>query len=197
MSAASDLDLDDRVAASPSDAPRSGTRATTFEAIYEAHAAMVWRALRGLGVREAAIEDAVQEVFLVVHRRKDEFEARSSLRTWVYGIALFVARNARRSERRSNEHEDLNPELVDPAPSPHDEAATAEAMREVAAILEELDEAKREVFVLTELEQLTAVEAADLLGVNVNTVYSRQRGARLAFNAAVGRRRSKEREETR
>lgn len=158
-----------------------------FEAVYAEHVDMVWRSLRSLGVPAAGVEDAVQDVFLVVHRRLSEFAARSSLRTWLFGIVLHVARNARRRERRKGGGTPLDMELPSPRPGPHDEAVAAEALALVARVLDDLDEAKREVFVLGELEQMTAPEIAEAIGQNLNTVYSRQRAARQAFAAALAR----------
>ena len=161
----------------------------SFALLYADNLDLVWRALRGLGVSEASVEDAVQDVFLVVHRRMDSFEARSSFRTWLYGVVLHVARNHRRREHRKGGCASLDsgPEIADLAPGPHEEAAAAEAMRRLAMLLEGLDEAKREVFVLAELEQMSAPEIAEALGINVNTVYSRLRAARQAVEAAAGR----------
>src|SRR6186713_2887600 len=67
-----------------------------FAEVYESCAKLVWRNLRRLGVPEAALEDAAQDVFLVVHRRLSEFEGRSTLRTWIFGIVLRVAARHRR-----------------------------------------------------------------------------------------------------
>jgi RNA polymerase sigma-70 factor (ECF subfamily) len=169
------------VASAPSD--------TKFRAIYAEHVDLVWRGLRGLGVPEASVEDAVQDVFLVVHRRLESFEARSSFRTWLFGIVLRIARNHRRREQRKGGCASLDaaPEIADAAPGPHEEAATAEALRSLALALGSLDEMKREVFVLAELEQMSAPEIAETLGINVNTVYSRLRVARREFEAAVAR----------
>src|SRR5262249_49177614 len=149
------------------------------------------RGLKSLGVRDYALDDAVQDVFVVVHRRLAEFERRSSVRSWVFGIAIRVAHDYRRRERRKGGLEPLDFEVVDNARDPHEEAAKAEALRELAIVLESLDDAKREVFVLAELEQLTAPEIAEALGVNVNTVYSRIRAARREFEAAFERRKEK------
>ncbi|MER2562727.1 MAG: sigma-70 family RNA polymerase sigma factor [Myxococcaceae bacterium] len=57
-----------------------------FRALYTSKAPLVWRTLKRLGVREADLEDVAQEVFVVVHRRLPEFEGRSSIDTWLYGI---------------------------------------------------------------------------------------------------------------
>jgi RNA polymerase sigma-70 factor (ECF subfamily) len=158
-----------------------------FAAVYAEHVDRVWRSLRSLGVPEASVEDAVQDVFLVVHRRLGEFAGRSSLRTWLFGIVLHVARNARRRERRKGGTTPLDVEPASPLPGPHDEAETAEALSLVARVLEDLDEPKREVFVLGELEEMTAPEIAEALGIPLNTAYSRLRAARLAFAAALAR----------
>lgn len=154
-----------------------------FDHLYDTYAPFVWRTLRGFGVSSADIDDAVQEVFLIVHRRLDEFEGRSSLRTWLCGITLGVARNASRKHRRHDAaHARLSAqERQTTAP------AAVEAIDLVNRVLEDLDEDKRLVFVLAELEQLTAPEIAEALKVNVNTVSSRLRLARVAFEAGLAR----------
>src|SRR6185436_2589400 len=92
--------------ADPREAAPLGEGATaklSFEEIYEEHLAFVWRSLRRLGVREAGLDDAVQEVFLVAYRRLPAFEGRSSLKTWMFGIVLRVARTFRRTAQRHPE----------------------------------------------------------------------------------------------
>jgi RNA polymerase sigma-70 factor (ECF subfamily) len=98
-----------------------------------------------------------------------------------------VARDYRRRERRKGGLSPLDFEPVDRAPGPHEQAARSEALRELALVLEDLDDAKREVFVLAEVQQLTAPEIAEVLGLNLNTAYSRIRTARLEFRAAFER----------
>jgi RNA polymerase sigma-70 factor (ECF subfamily) len=164
-------------------APADGG-APGFDRLYEEQVDFVWRTLRCLGVRDAALEDAAQDVFVVVHRRLGDFQARSSVRTWLFGIALRVAGDHRRRERRKGGLAPLDFEVEDGAPGPHEEAARAEALRSLAQALEALDEDKRAVLVLAELEQMSAPEIAAALGINVNTVYSRLRAARRAFEAA-------------
>jgi RNA polymerase sigma-70 factor (ECF subfamily) len=155
-----------------------------FDAVYEECLDFVWRTLKSLGLREPALEDAIQDVFLVVHRRLGDFEARSTVRTWIYGIAVRVARDHRRRERRKGGLEVLDFEPVDRAPGPHEHAAKSEALHELATVLEALDEGKREVFVLSDVQELTAPEIAEALGINLNTAYSRIRAARQEFKAA-------------
>lgn len=166
-----------------------------FEEVYELHAAFVFRNLRRLGVPERGLDDAVQDVFVVVHRRLPEFEGRSAVTTWLFAIVLGVARNARRSQRRhaveapgETEPDDL---ASAPAERPDHRAERAQAVRVLCALLDELDEDKREAFVLSQLEQMTAPEISEALGVNVNTVYARIRAAIKAFDLAVARYRAR------
>ncbi|NUP05659.1 MAG: sigma-70 family RNA polymerase sigma factor [Polyangiaceae bacterium] len=173
---------------------RSTTPPKTFDDLYDDHVDLVWRALRRFGVSEPGLEDAVQEVFIVAFKKLDTFEGKSALSTWLYGIAAYVARNVRRSQRRRPETptEDAGLHLTSASDSPEDEVGAAEALRVLHALLDELDDDKREVFVLAELEGLTAPEISTSLGVNVNTIYARLRAARAAFEQAVVRRRAKD-----
>src|SRR5262249_17392590 len=158
---------------------------TNFVEIYDAWAKFVWRTLLRLGVQQGAVEDVVQEVFLVVHRRLPEFRARSTPRTWVYGIAVRVARNHRRTQHRRRLGPSAMDSSVEPALLPAHSGSAPDAMLEKAEaanlvnrLLNELEDHLREVFVLSELEEMTAHEIAEALDVNANTVYSRLRAAR-------------------
>jgi len=171
-----------------------------FDQIYEEHFDFVWRSMRRLGVPEAHVDDAVQEAFLVAHRRLPTFEGRSSLRSWIFGIVSNVARDHHRSTRRKDPtaRVDADGPAVDAlpdrsSPSPHDSLERADAARLLHELLLELDWDKREAFVLVELEQMSIVEIAAALGANSNTVYSRVRSARRAFNQAVERYHARER----
>ncbi len=165
-----------------------------FEVVYEEYFDFVWRSMGRLGVDSSALEDAAQDVFVIAHRRLADFEGRSSVKTWLFGIALRVARDHRRAARRKRNH-GLVPEgeadtgaVEDTAsPSPLEVASRAEAVERLQAILGELDEDRRAVFILAELEQMSAPEIADAVGANVNTVYTRLRAARRMFNEAVAR----------
>jgi RNA polymerase sigma-70 factor, ECF subfamily len=176
---------------------RGGAPAPSFDDVYDEHAEFVWCSLRRLGVAPASVDDALQDVFVVVHRRLREFEGRSSLRTWLFGIVLGIARNYRRSARRRAPEGALAAEATDDLPSPdargpEGRAEDAEAVRALYSLLDQLDEDKREVFVLADIEEMTAPEIAAALSLNVNTVYARIRAARLAFEQAVARYRAKE-----
>lgn len=153
-------------------------------ALYDAHVDFVWRMLERLGVPPANLEDATQEVFLIVHRRRADFRHASSVRTWLGGIAIRVAKDFRRAVTRRGAIVDLERALAvgHAETGPHDAAVASQAMNLMQRLLETLDDDQRTVFVLTELEELTAVEIAEITGANVNTVSSRLRLARKHFN---------------
>jgi RNA polymerase sigma-70 factor (ECF subfamily) len=165
-----------------------------FETVYDSYFPYVWRSVQRLGVPASQVDDAVQEVFIVVHRRLGEFEARSPIKTWLYAIALRVARAHRAKNRRARDEAGLDDVQISApeATRPDSVASSAEAARLVQALLDGLDDDQREVFVLAELEQLSAPEIARALDVKLNTVYSRLRLARAAFAAAADRHRARD-----
>lgn len=174
---------------------RPAAEALEFTAVYREHFGFVWRNCKRLGVAERYVDDAVQDVFVVVHRQLEGFEGRSSLKSWIFGITRRVAKDHRRRSMRKDKGEAL-PEngVADPrAPSPSEEVARAEAAAVLYQILDSLDDDKREAFVLAELEQMTVPEIAAATDTNVNTVYSRLRAARQAFEQAVARHQARER----
>jgi RNA polymerase sigma-70 factor (ECF subfamily) len=162
-----------------------------FAVVYEEHFDFVWRSARRLGVAEASLDDVVQDVFVTVYRRLTEFEGRSQLKTWIFGILRHTVRDLRRTQRRKPT-ESMEREPVSISPSPLESAARSEAARLLQDVLSSLDDDQREVFVLAELEQMSAPEIGQALELNVNTVYSRLRTARQAFDAALGRARRRD-----
>ena len=172
------------VSALPARSDRPLAPVRDFEATYAEYFGFVWRCLRGLGVNEAAIDDAAQEVFVVVHRRLHEFRAASALRTWLYGIVRNVAANQRRSQRR-HPGGAFASEPASPAPSPHEHLLTRERAEFVQRFMNGLDDAKRDIFVLVLLEELTVPEVADMLQVPVNTAYTRLRSVRQELERAL------------
>ncbi len=158
-----------------------------FREIYDVHFDFVYRAARRLGVAERSLDDAAQDVFIVVHRRLADFEGRSAIKTWLYGITRRVAKDYRRRVGRKEQGVVEDKGLVSTGKSPQEDAARRQAAQTLEAILSSLDPAKREVFVLAEMEQMTAPEISAALSVNLNTVYSRLRMARVEFEKAVAR----------
>ncbi len=158
-----------------------------FREVYEAHVELVFRTLRRLGVPSAATEDVAQEVFLSVHRALPSWEARSTMRGWIYRIARNAGLNHKRSLRR---RPDGSPtaaadELVHDTATPESLAETNQALAVLDAVLQRIDEPKREVLALMDLEGFSAPEVAELLGVPLNTVYSRLRLARAELERLV------------
>jgi RNA polymerase sigma-70 factor (ECF subfamily) len=159
-----------------------------FASVYEEHFAFVWRSLRRLGVASAQLDDASQDVFLVVYRRLDDFEGRSSVKTWIFGIVLKIVRTYKRTAARKPT-EPLEEDIAALASLAEELTDAARAARLMHSLLDELDDAPRAVFILSELEEMTAPEISAALGVNLNTVYSRLRAARRDFDAALVRHR--------
>lgn len=159
-----------------------------FSLVYDTHAATVLRSLRRLGVREAELEDAAQEVFVIIHRKLPEFEGRSSLKTWIVGICIRVASDWRqRAYVRRETQTDAVPERTISGETPTRQIAMRQARKKLDALLNELDTHKREVFVLFELEQLSMTEVAEAIGAPVQTAYARLYAARKFIEQAVAR----------
>jgi RNA polymerase sigma-70 factor (ECF subfamily) len=157
-----------------------------FELAYRTHFAAVWRTVRRLGIAEKDAVDATQEAFLIAYRRRDEFERRSSVRTWLIGIAVRVA--AGRRNRAGAQREQLDEGRVAAARLDFDFGAALEArdfLRLLDAVLDELSFEQRAVFTMFEMEGMSGDEIAEATGVPVGTVRSRLRLAREAFAQAV------------
>ncbi|MBK6923031.1 MAG: sigma-70 family RNA polymerase sigma factor [Deltaproteobacteria bacterium] len=157
-----------------------------LEAIYREHHTFVWRSLRRLGVPDADVDDLVQEVFVVVHRRLPEFEGRSAITTWLFGIAFHVMQeHRRRGAARARREEQA--ELGRPPTAPDRSLSRVEAVGVLDDLLTRLDDDQRSVFVMAEVAKMTAPEIAELTGAKLNTVYSRLRLARRSFDAVLDR----------
>jgi RNA polymerase sigma-70 factor (ECF subfamily) len=169
--------------------PSSGVlvNALTFEQVYAEHARFVYRVLRGMGVPDAQADDALQDVFVVVHQRLHEFDARARVTSWLFQIALRVAYGYRRKTRRARDHTPTL-ELASAQSSPLEDVESSESARRLHALLDGLDDDKRAVLILADLEDMTAPEIADLTGVPLNTVYTRLRRARQALVALWNKR---------
>ncbi|AKF05679.1 RNA polymerase sigma factor [Sandaracinus amylolyticus] len=173
-------------ATTPADVP-------SFDEVYDAHVDFLWRSARALGVPATAIDDVLQDVFVVVHRRLPEFEGRAAIRTWLARILVRVIQEHRRRFRRKHDHAALPDDVVDvTSAGPHEEVARAEAVRLLGEILAAMGEDQRTVFVLAEIEQMPVPEIASALEVNVNTVYSRLRLARREYDRHLARLRAKD-----
>lgn len=176
----------------PAPAP-ARRQSLVFDDVYREHFAFVWRAAKRLGVSDGSLDDVVQEVFVVVHRRLGGFEGRSSLKTWLFGIALRVVRDHRRAVRRRPVEPAVDVDTLETnANGPAENAERAEAVRVLHTLLDQLADERREIFVMADLEQMTMPEIAETLGLNVNTAYARLRLARQEFEDALARHRARD-----
>jgi len=163
--------------------------APDFADVFAKNARFVWRVLLRLGVQRRDVADAAQEVFLVVHRRLQDFDAvRSSLPSWLYGICLRVASAYRRRHPNRREAEPDGLEVVAAVGEPESDLVTRRAWQRLANVLDELEPMKRQVFVLYELEELPMAKVAELVGCPLQTAYSRLHSARRLVFAAFGER---------
>lgn len=165
-------------------------RDRAFRALYDAHAAFVWRNLRRLGVSDADVEDKVQEVFVVAHRRWTDFVDRGhGPRAWLFQIALRVASDARRHRRRHPVDPDggIAQDRASIEPPQAKEVARKQALDLLDRALSSIDLGRRAVLVLHEIEQMTAPEIAKTLEIPLNTVYSRLRVARTELEQEIAR----------
>lgn len=157
--------------------------------LFREHANFVANFVVRLGMRREEVDDIVQEVFLVAHRRGGFVPGAARPTTWLAEIALRVTSATRRRLRRSREDPDVQGVVAAVALTrdPGEQAETAEALRRVQQALEALDEPKRVVFILFELEGESCESIAAGLGIPVGTVYSRLHKARKLFMEAHGR----------
>ena len=153
-----------------------------FGALYAGHFKAVWRTLQRLGVHPGSVDDATQEVFVTAWRKWDEFEGRSTERTWLLGIAIRVASDTRRKQRPT---EEVSPELQMGGPGPESIAASRQVSQRVELLLSRLEPERREVLLLVDLEGYSVPEVATATGVNLNTLYTRLRSARQQFEDLV------------
>jgi RNA polymerase sigma-70 factor (ECF subfamily) len=159
----------------------------TVAELFKEHAGFVWRVLQHLGLSDADVEDATQEVFVVVHRRLADYRERDRVRSWLYAICARVAKDHRRRLRRRRE------QWTDPPPEPWCAPPQAAALANQQSLalgerlLQALPEKQRTVFMLYELEQMSMTEVALAMGCPVQTAYARLHKARERILAEVAR----------
>ena len=149
-----------------------------FEEIYQRYEAMVFNLALRLSGDPGEAQDLTQEAFLRVYRHLGRFQGRSSLKTWIYRVAVNSCRS-RLGRRRwrsipiSEENPDEGLVLVDSRRSPEQRAMAAASGRRVLEGLARLPARFREAVVLRDLEGLSYQEIAEVLKVRVGTVRSR------------------------
>jgi RNA polymerase sigma-70 factor, ECF subfamily len=156
--------------------------------VYREHSGFVWRVVRRLGIPDAAVEDVMHDVFMVVHRRLPEYDGRAAMTTWLFNIARGVASNHKRGKHREARRLELVSPRPGAAPDPEVHTERRRAADFVRDFLDELDGPKRRVFELAEIDGLPIPEVAEICKINLNTAYSRLRAARHRFAQAVAKR---------
>lgn len=161
-------------------------RPLTSAGIFREQGAFVFRLLRRLGIRDADLDDLTQDVFVIVHRSLDRYEERNHLRAWLYRIAVREASRHRRAQKPTSS---LDVELLaeSNAADPEETVQANQARADFDRLLTVLDEDRRNVFVLYEVEELSMDEVATIVGCPVATAYSRLRAARKSILAAAKR----------
>ncbi|MDP2339806.1 MAG: RNA polymerase sigma factor [Deltaproteobacteria bacterium] len=169
--------------------PTSSAVRPTFASVYTAELRWVWRTLWRLGVRDRDLEDVAHDVFVVVHRKLEDFDPTRPLRPWLFGICFRTALDRRRKHSHSKEiPTDEQGNVADDAAV--DVTALIERKESKALVqlaLASLPLEQRAVFVLHELEGAPIPECVAVLEAPLNTLYSRLRLARAAFSRFVQR----------
>ncbi|MFT3770424.1 MAG: sigma-70 family RNA polymerase sigma factor [Minicystis sp.] len=172
-------------------APPAGEAVANPSAVHAEHADFVWLTLQRFGVPAVALEDAFQDVFIVVHRQLASFDWACPLTTWLFAVCRRVASTyRRRADRERGRHADLGEEMKDPGSTPEEILADREAEARLERLLDAIDLDRRAVFVMFELEEMPCAEIAAIVGVPVGTVYSRLYAARRELAKLVERERA-------
>ncbi|MBL8683618.1 MAG: RNA polymerase sigma factor [Myxococcales bacterium] len=169
---------------------RAAPAAATVTEIASREAEFLWLTLQRMGVRRDDCHDVVQQVLLTVHQRLHTYDGRAPIRAWLYGICLRHASVHRRRAwvRREQPTEPTElPERTSSPPTPESELEKSEQRSRLEAMLDELDEDKRAVLVMFEIEERSCDDIARELGVAVGTVHSRLHAARRALRAVFDR----------
>lgn len=173
------------------DAPRAEAEAPfcpSFRDVFERELAYVWNALRRLGVPERDRLDIAHDVFLAVHKQLDRYDPSRPLRPWLFGFAFRCASEYRRRARHRHEVLDGDEhELSSAAEGRQTVEEELDARTRVGRALLRLDDDKRAVIILHELDGWSVTEVAQALEVPVQTVYSRLRVAREELTVALRR----------
>ena len=158
--------------------------------LFRQHASFVANFLARIGVPRTELEDIVQEVFTTAHRKGGYKPGVARPTTWLANLAMQINANRRRGQQRARVQADMGPveRAVDPRAQASDVVASRQALSDVQSALASMDDEKRALFVLFEIEGEPCDAIAAALQVPVGTVYSRLHAARKQFNKAYRRR---------
>src|SRR5690606_21909342 len=160
--------------------------ASALRRLVEEHYDFIWRLLARLNVSPPEVDDAAQQVFMVLVSREGLTLKEGSERAFLYGVALRVAKEFRRKSQSQLKHFAPDPEsLVDRSQDAEASAQRSQARRQLDQILETMPDSLKEAFILFEIEDLSVPQIAELLAIPTGTVASRLRRARAQFQRGV------------
>jgi RNA polymerase sigma-70 factor (ECF subfamily) len=165
----------------------SEARLARFRELFGEHFGYVWTSLARLGVAEADREDVAHEVFLAVYRKLDGYDASRPVRPWLFAFAAGVASDYRRLARHKVDLVSDFGEISADAAKGEELIEVRERHALVDAALAQVDDEKRAVLVLHELDDCPIPEVAVALGIPEGTAYSRLRAGRAQFASAARR----------
>ena len=158
-----------------------------FRAIFEAEFSYVCRSLRRCGIRDADVEDLAHDVFLALYTRFDHVDRSRPIKPWLFGIAFRIASHQKRRAGYRREGTEAELEAVDPSPGADEPLETSEQQRLLLAALDTLDDDRRAVVVMHDLDGIAMQEIAIELNIPLFTGYSRLRTARTELAGYVRR----------
>jgi len=181
-----------------SDPESSAFSVPTLQTIYKEYFNFVWSSARHLGATGDAIDDVVQDVFIVIHHKLSTLQRPEALRSWIYGIVRRTVSDYRRSKRtRDAAGIRLSAEFKSSRssqPTPLEMAERSAELELLETVLADLDETKREIFVMVEVLEMTVPEVVQALEIPLNTAYSRLRLARQSFEDVLARHEARDEE---
>jgi RNA polymerase sigma-70 factor (ECF subfamily) len=160
--------------------------ASALRRLVQEHYDFIWRLLARLNVSGPEVDDAAQQVFMVLVSREGLTIKVGSERAFLYGVALRVAKEFRRKSQSQLNHISPDPEvLIDRSLDVEAVAERSQAREKLDRILEQMPDNLKEAFILFELEDMSVPQIAELLTIPTGTVASRLRRARALFQKAV------------
>ncbi len=158
-----------------------------FRTMFEAEFSYVCRSLRRCGIRDADVEDLAHDVFLAAHASHANFDARRAVKPWLFGICFRIASHHKRRAGYKREQLGDAEDAEDTTPLADVHIEAEERRQLVLRVLDTLDDERRAVLVMHDLDEISMRDIADVLGIPVFTAYSRLRIAREQFAAAARR----------
>ena len=164
-----------------------------FEIVMRRHNQQLYRAARAITLRDAEVEDILQQAYLNAFAHLHQFEARSQLSTWLTRIVINEASARRRrldqAQLGAGAAGERTAETVHSAhPNPEQQAYADELHRILEEAVDDLPEIYRVVFVLRDVEGLSTTEAGEALTLGDEAVKTRLHRARAMLRRAVSAR---------